>query len=106
MKEKKTRNEQSLRDIWDNIKDTSIHVTGTPEEEEWEKGKENILEEIMMVAENFLDFQLQAWQREEDTKSYPTKTTTKLDKTVKSNHFSTLKINQRNIYSWKLLNFG
>ena len=28
------RNEDSLRDLWDNIKCTNIHITGVPEEEE------------------------------------------------------------------------
>ena len=34
-KEKRVkRNEDSLRDLWDNIKHTNIHITGGPEEEE------------------------------------------------------------------------
>ena len=28
------RNENSLRDLWDNIKDIDIHITGIPEERE------------------------------------------------------------------------
>ena len=35
-KEKMKRNE-SLRDLWDNIKCTNIHVTGVPEGEERER---------------------------------------------------------------------
>ena len=45
------RNEHSLRDLWDNIKHTNIHIIGIPEEEKREKGPEKILDEI--IAENF-----------------------------------------------------
>ena len=45
------RNEDSLRDLWDNIKHTNIHIIGVPEGEEREKGPEKIFEET--IAENF-----------------------------------------------------
>ena len=45
------RNEDSLRDLWDNIKCTNIQVIGGPEGVEREKGQRKILEEI--IAENF-----------------------------------------------------
>ena len=45
------RNEDSLRDIWDNIKCNNIHIIGVPEGEEREKGPEKIFEEI--IVENF-----------------------------------------------------
>ena len=45
------RNEDSLRDLWDNIKCTNIRITGVPEGEEREKGPEKIFEKI--IAENF-----------------------------------------------------
>ena len=45
------RNEYSLRDFWDNIKCTNIHIIGDPEGEEREKGPEKIFEEI--IIENF-----------------------------------------------------
>ena len=45
------RNEDSLRDLWDNIKCTNIRIIGVPEEEEREKGPEKIFEEI--IVENF-----------------------------------------------------
>ena len=48
MKEKK--NEDRLRDIWDNIKCTSIHISEVSEEES-EKGPKKIFEE--KIAENF-----------------------------------------------------
>ena len=41
-------NENSLRDLWDNIKCTHIHIIGVPEGEEREKGPEKIFEEIMV----------------------------------------------------------
>ena len=39
------RNEDSLRDPWDNIKHTNIHIIGVPGGKEREKGPEKILEE-------------------------------------------------------------
>ena len=45
------RNEDSLRDLWDNIKYTNIRIIGVPEEEEKKKGNEKIFEEI--IVENF-----------------------------------------------------
>ena len=44
------RTEDSLRDLWDNIKCTNIRCIGVPEEEK-NKGYEKIFEEI--VVENF-----------------------------------------------------
>ena len=50
-KEKRTkRNEDSLRDLWDNIKGSNICIIGVPEGEEREEGAENIFENI--IAEN------------------------------------------------------
>ena len=43
-------NEESLRELWDNIKHTNICITGVPEGEEREKGTEKIFQEI--IAEN------------------------------------------------------
>ena len=45
------RNEDSLRDLWDNIKCPNIRIIGVPEEEEKEKVSEKIFEEI--IVENF-----------------------------------------------------
>ena len=45
------RNEDSLRDLWDNIKRNNIHIIGVPEGEQREKGPEKIFEEI--TVENF-----------------------------------------------------
>ena len=53
-KEKRMKiNEDSLRDLWDNIKCTNIHVIGVPEGEEREKGTEKIFEGI--TVGNFLN---------------------------------------------------
>ena len=41
------RIEESVRDLWDNIKHTNIHIIGVPEREEREKGPEKIFEEIV-----------------------------------------------------------
>ena len=45
------RNEDSLRELWDNIKHNNIHIIVVPEGEEKEKEPEKIFEEI--IAENF-----------------------------------------------------
>ena len=45
------RKEDSLRDLWDNIKRNNICIIGVPEREEREKGPEKIFEEI--IIENF-----------------------------------------------------
>ena len=46
-KEKRTkRSEDSLRDLWDNIKHTNIHIIGVPERDEREKGPDKTFEEI------------------------------------------------------------
>ena len=49
-KEKKIikRNEDNLRDLWDNVKHPNIRIIGVPEEEDKKKGYEKILEEIIV----------------------------------------------------------
>ena len=49
--ERMKRSEDSLRDLWDNIKHTNIQIIGVPEEEQKKKGYEKIFEEI--IVENF-----------------------------------------------------
>ena len=45
------RIEDSLRDLWDNIKGTHIWIIGVLEEDEKNKGSEKIFEKI--IVENF-----------------------------------------------------
>ena len=45
------RTEDSLRDLWGNIKCSNIQIIGVPEEEEKRKGYEKFFEEI--IVENF-----------------------------------------------------
>ena len=62
--------EDRLRDLWNNIKHTSIWIIGVPKEEEKKKGTEKIFEEI--IVENFpnmgkeKDIQVQEAQRVAD----------------------------------------
>ena len=48
---RKKRTEDSLRDLWGNIKCTNIRIIGVPKEEEKKKVYEKIFEEI--IIENF-----------------------------------------------------
>ena len=45
------RNEDNLRDLWDNVKLPNIQIIVVPEEEDKKKDHEKILEEI--IIENF-----------------------------------------------------
>ena len=49
------RTEDSLRDLWDNIKCTNIRIIGVSEEEEKKTGYEKIFEDI--IVENFLNLE-------------------------------------------------
>ena len=50
-KKRMKRNEDNVRDLWDNVKHPNIRITGVPEEEYKKKGHEKIFEEI--IVENF-----------------------------------------------------
>ena len=56
------RNEDSLRELWDNIKHTNIRIIRVPEGEKREKETEKIFQET--IAENFL-----TWERNHSLKS-------------------------------------
>ena len=45
------RNEDNLRDLWDNVKHPNIRIIGVPEEEDKKKDHGKILEEV--IVENF-----------------------------------------------------
>ena len=42
------RNEDNLRDLWDNVKHPNIRIIGVLEEEDKKKDREKILEEIIV----------------------------------------------------------
>ena len=50
-KKKKKKNEERLRNLWDNFKCSNIWIIGVPEGEEQEQEVENLFEQIM--KENF-----------------------------------------------------
>ena len=61
------KNEDSISSLWDNFKQSNIHIIGMPEEEEKEQETGNLLEKIM--KENFrnlvkeIDMKVQEAQR-------------------------------------------
>ena len=82
------RIEDSLRDLWDNIKRTNIRIIGVPEEEEKKKGTEKIFEEI--IVENFTNVgkeivnQVQEVQSPIQDKSKDKHTNTHINQTIKN----------------------
>ena len=63
------RTEDSLRDLWDNIKHTNIRIIGVPEEEEKKKGYEKIFEEI--IVENFPNMEKEIVNQVQETQRIP-----------------------------------
>ena len=63
------RIEDSLRDLWENIKRTSIQTIGVPEEEEKKKGTEKIFEEI--ILENFPNMEKEIVNQVQETQRVP-----------------------------------
>ena len=49
-RKKEFKNEDNLRDLWDNVKCPNIRIIGVPEEEDKKKDHEKILE---IIVENF-----------------------------------------------------
>ena len=62
------RNEDSLRDLWDNIKYTNTCIIGVPGEER-KKGPEKIFEEI--IAENFPNMGKEIVDKVQETQKVP-----------------------------------
>ena len=63
------RTEDSLRDLWDNIKCTNIQIIGVPQEEEKKKGYEKIFEEI--AVENFPNMEREIVNQVQESKRAP-----------------------------------
>ena len=63
------RNEDNLRDLWDNVKHPNIRIIGVPEEEDKKKGHEKILEEIMV--ENFPKMEKEIVTQVQETERVP-----------------------------------
>ena len=63
------RTENSLRDLWDNIKHTNIRIIGIPEEKEKKKGYEKIFEEI--IVENFPNMEKEIVNQDQEMQRIP-----------------------------------
>ena len=63
------RPENSLRDLWDNIKHTNIRIIGVPEEEEKRKRYEKIFEEI--IVENFFNMEREIVNQVQEAQRVP-----------------------------------
>ena len=66
------RTEDSLRDLWDNIKRTTIQIIGVPEEEEKRKAYEKVFEEI--IAENFPNMEKEIVNQVQEVQRVPYRT--------------------------------
>ena len=64
-------NEESLRELWDNVKRNNIHIIGVPEGEEREKETEKIFQEI--IAKNFPDMGKESLTQLQDAQRVPYK---------------------------------
>ena len=64
------RNEDNLRDLWDNVKCPNIQIVGAPEENK-KKGHEKILEEI--TIENFPKMEKEIVTQVQETQRVTTK---------------------------------
>ena len=71
------RNEDNLRDLWDNVKRPNIQIIGVPEEEGKKKGHEKILEQV--IVENFPKIGKEIFNQIQETQRVPNRINT--DKT-------------------------
>ena len=65
------RNEDNLRDLWNNVKCPKIRIIGVPEEEDKKKGHEKIFEEI--IVENFPEMGKEIITQVQETQRVPNK---------------------------------
>ena len=65
------RNEDSLRNLWNNIKCSNIHIIGVSEGKEREKEAKNLSEDI--IAENFPNLGKETNIQAEDSQRIPNK---------------------------------
>ena len=63
------RTEDSLIDLWNNIKHTNIQIIGVPEEEEKKKGYEKFFKEI--IVENFPNMENQIVNQVQEAQRVP-----------------------------------
>ena len=63
------RTEDSLRDLWDNVKCTNIQIIGVPEEEEKKKEYEKNFEEI--IVENFPNMEKETVDQVQEAQRVP-----------------------------------
>ena len=63
------RNEDNLRDLWDNVKRPNIRIIGVPEKEDKKKGHEKIFEEI--IVENFPKMEKEIATQVQETQRIP-----------------------------------
>ena len=82
------RIEDSLRDLWDNIKCTNIRIIGVSEEEEKKKETEKIFEDI--IVENFLNMRKEIVNQVQEVQS-PIRDKSK-EKNAKTHINQTIKI--------------
>ena len=69
------RTEDSLRDLWDNIKPTNIRIIQVPEEEEKKKGYEKFFEEI--IVENFPNMEKEIVNQVKEAQRVPSRINTR-----------------------------
>ena len=65
----KKRTEDSLWDLWDNIKHNNTQIIGVPEKEEKKKGYEKIFEEI--IVENFANMEKEIVNQVQEVQRVP-----------------------------------
>ena len=68
-RKKELKEENDLRDLWDNVKCPNIRIIGVPEEEDKKKGHEKILEEI--IVENFPKMEKEIATQVQETQRVP-----------------------------------